>query len=303
MNRGKLLATIDKNLDDPVALAFSTQGQLWVGNSQPARQGRNWFRQESISVYDPGSQTPIKILRKNSDPQAFVFDSAGNAYVANQYAWQGYGTISVYAPGADTPTRKIGNNENLSFPDALALDAAGNLYVANWADGEYAPNSISVFTASSGVFNYAITQGVFYPGAVAMSGQNLYVANGPPKGVGKLPYGSVTVYPLGATSPSLTITQGIHTPAALAFDSSGNLYVANLNGHSVSVYPPNGAQPIRVISDGAKSPKALAIGTQGDLYVANLYQNSVSVYAPSATKPKLTIATGLDTPNAIALQP
>lgn len=65
LNRGKLLATIHKNLDDPVALAFSTQGQRWVGNSQPARQGRNWFRQGSISVYDPGSQTPIKDPSQN----------------------------------------------------------------------------------------------------------------------------------------------------------------------------------------------------------------------------------------------
>jgi sugar lactone lactonase YvrE len=305
LEHGKILGTIRNGVDAPGTLAFNGAGQLWLANTQPLVRGRNWFHQGSVSVYNPGSHMPTKVLHKTWLPQAFLFDTAGNAYVANRYVWQGFGTISVYAPGADVPTRKIGDNTNLAYPDALAMDAVGNLYVANWAGGEGQPaqNSVSVFVAASGGFEYAITKGVFWPRAIAISREHLYVANAPVKGVHNLPNGSVTVYNLGSTAPSMTITQGIHTPTALAFDASGNLFVANLNGHSITVYHPNSTTPFRTISNGATSPKAIAIGRAGDLYVANLYQNTISVYARSATKPRITITDGLDRPNSLALQP
>ena len=99
-----------------------------------------------------------------------------------------------------------------------------------------------------------------YPRALLVFGRQLYVANAPPKNSKHLPSGSITVYPLGSFYPYHTITAGIHTPDALAVDSAGNLYVANLNGHDVSVYAPGGSVPIRTITDGASSPRALAIG-------------------------------------------
>ena len=300
--RGKLLSTISRGVDKPDALAFAPDGRLWVANTQPERHDRH-FLQGSVSIYNPGGSTLVAVLRRMWYPQAILFDSGGYAYIANRYVYEGFGTISEYAADTHAFIRDIGNNTNLNYPDGLAIDPEGNLYVSNWAGGytQSAQDSISVFN-SIGTFEYSITQGVFYPRTIAYFSNNLYVANGPVKGVRRLQNGSISVYSLGATSPSLTITSGIHTPVAMAFDGTDNLYVANLNGRSVTVYARGEAEPIRTISDGVRFPRALAMSPTGDLFVANLYQDTITAYPPSSTKPRLIISAGLDHPNAIVIQ-
>jgi hypothetical protein len=102
-----------------------------------------------------------------------------------------------------------------------------------------------------------------FPRALLVSGGQLYVADAPSKR-SKHPNGSISVYPLGLIYPYQTITEGIHTPDALAVDGSGNLYVANLNGHNVTVYAPGGNVPIRTITDGVSSPRALGDRSAGE---------------------------------------
>jgi sugar lactone lactonase YvrE len=53
----------------------------------------------------------------------------------------------------------------------------------------------------------------------------LYVANQPPSG-----RGWVSEYPLGKTSASKVITNGMNSPAFCAIDSEGNLWVTNIGG-------------------------------------------------------------------------
>jgi len=62
----------------------------------------------------------------------------------------------------------------------------------------------------------------------------------------------VTEYKKGATIPSKTITNSVSLPTGIAFDRSGNLYVANLDseGAYVAVYAKGSASPSRTITDG-----------------------------------------------------
>jgi hypothetical protein len=65
-----------------------------------------------------------------------------------------------------------------------------------------------------------------------------------------------------------TISNGIHNPGALAFDGSGNLYVANENGAcggnsrygTITVYAPGSTSAFLTISQGISGPLALAFG-------------------------------------------
>jgi sugar lactone lactonase YvrE len=116
------------------------------------------------------------------------------------------------------------------------------------------------------------------PGGIGYWADRLYVTN--------VATNSITVYPAGAngsTSPIVTI-QGEHTlldgPTAIAFDSSGNLYVANAgkNGggqDSITKYAAGSsgdAAPVAEIK-GANtklfSPSGLTVDSSGNIYVAN----------------------------------
>jgi hypothetical protein len=105
---------------------------------------------------------------------------------------------------------------------------------------------------------------------------HLYVANA----------ASVTIYAPNKTSLLRTISNV--TPYALAFDGSGNLYIANEppGGHGdVVVYAHGSNSVLRTISNGIKTPHTLAVDAAGNLYVANGYVN-VSVYERGGMSPE-----------------
>ena len=85
----------------------------------------------------------------------------------------------------------------------------------------------------------------------------------------------------------------------MAFDGSGNLYVANGNAATVSEFAPGSINPSAMLS-GLDQPTALAFDHSGNLYVANFSGNTVSEFAPGSTTPTAILA-GVDYPIALAL--
>jgi hypothetical protein len=70
-----------------------------------------------------------------------------------------------------------------------------------------------------------ITDGVNAPFGMAVDAAGtLYVVN--QHGPGSAP-GNVTIYPAGATSPSLTLSQGLFNPQGVAVNAGGDVYVTN----------------------------------------------------------------------------
>lgn len=102
--------------------------------------------------------------------------------------------------------------------------------------------------------------------------RNLYVANA----------SSVSVYRPGSGAVVRRIS-GVK-PASLAFDSTGNLYVASdsRSGSGVLVYHPGAVVSSRKITKNVRFPRALAIDRSDQLYVANSYF-SVGVYAKGSS--------------------
>ena len=100
-------------------------------------------------------------------------------------------------------------------------------------------------------------------------------------------------------NPIATLT-GLSGPSAMAFDLSGNLYVANQDNDTVSEYA---GGTLMATLTGVNGPVALALDANGDLCVANS-DNTVSVYlgsslASGSTTPDITLG-GLDNPVALA---
>ncbi len=88
-------------------------------------------------------------------------------------------------------------------------------------------------------------------------------------------------------------------PRALAFDSSGNLYVVSNSNNTVSEFAPGSTIPIATYSTGLSEPDDLAFDSSGNLYVTNLGNNTVSKFTPGSTTASNTY-TGLSHPYALA---
>ncbi len=241
-------------LQGPNFIALDAAGQLYVSNEQ-----------NTITVYAAGATgnaTPmVTIAGSNtglSVPSGIALDAAGRLYVANSLNCNIDGcfdaSITVYAAGATgnaTPTATIhGSNTGLSGPSAIALDAAGRLYVRN-------DQSITVYAAGAtgNAAPIATIQGSNtgqFPAGIALDATGrLYVANPIAVPVGPSS-GSIAVYAAGANgnaTPIATIqgsNTGLITPAGIALDAAGRLYVANPGGgcgrcsasNTITVYTP-----------------------------------------------------------------
>jgi sugar lactone lactonase YvrE len=115
---------------------------------------------------------------------------------------------------------------------------------------------------------------------------------------------TVTEYALPYTggAPTATISNGVNHPAGLAFDSSGNLFVANQANNNVTEYaPPYTGAPTATISNSVNSPWGVAFDSSGNLFVANYGNATVTEYAPPYTgAPTATISNGVNGPEGLA---
>jgi hypothetical protein len=87
---------------------------------------------------------------------------------------------------------------------------------------------------------------------------------------------SVAVTLSGAPTPTVaTVASGLSAPDAVAFDSSGNLYVANFLSGTVSEQTPAGV--VSAFASGLDGPEALAFDASGDLFVADALDNTAAI--------------------------
>jgi hypothetical protein len=94
-----------------------------------------------------------------------------------------------------------------------------------------------------------------------------------------------------------TFASGFASPQGLAFDASGNLYVANdtVVG-TVSKVTPGGV--VSTFATGFSAPKGLAFDASGNLYVGNYNNTTVNKVTPAGVVS--TFATGFINPSGLA---
>lgn len=93
----------------------------------------------------------------------------------------------------------------------------------------------------------------------------------------------------------------LSTPQGLAFDSAGNLYVANYGTNQILIYSPELVQS-GSISEGLSGPNKLAFDSLGNLYVSNYLSNSITVYDPNGVQMmSKTITNQIQVPEGVAV--
>ena len=77
-------------------------------------------------------------------------------------------------------------------------------------------------------------------------------------------------------------SQGLITPFGIAFDQSGDLYVADGGSNSVERITPSGV--VSVFASGLDHPAGLAFDNRGNLYVSNANGNTISKFTPNGVE-------------------
>jgi hypothetical protein len=147
-----------------------------------------------------------------------------------------------------------------------------------------------------------ISEGVESPfGVVVDATGNVYVAN---SHVGQKTPGNVTIYPAGATSPSLTLSDGLQSPVGLALDTNGDLYVGNQGtAPSIQVYAAGQTTPYRTITSSLLvHPGPMTFDQHRNLFVVD-NRTGVAELASDGSELVSLGLVGLTYPSAIAVAP
>jgi streptogramin lyase len=210
-----------------------------------------------------------------------AIDAQNNAWVTNEDTASsvnnGNGSITVLNSSGQPVSGATGYaSGGLNYPTGVAIDTNATAWVVN-----YGNSHVTLLSSSgqplSGATGYT-TPYFDFPIAVAIDGShNGWVANLGETGSGS----SVTkVSPDGTQFTNISCCDGA---AALAFDLSGNLWVANYYGDSISQISASGT----VVSSGytgggLNHPQGVAVDGSGSIWVANFRGPSITKLAGSA---------------------
>jgi hypothetical protein len=176
-----------------------------------------------------------------------------------------HGTITLYDLGLTGVARTI--TKGVSNPFFISVDRAGRIYYTSWLD--YLQGVIEYDAGSE-----SPSRRIKLDGARTVatdSSNNLYVALCPTCFEYHSGNSSINVYEAGTMKLLRTITKGVDIPLSLAFDTTGNLYVADgaYPHPAVTVYAPGSSKPLRKLTKGLTGPSAIAFDPSNNLFVMN----------------------------------
>jgi len=165
----------------------------------------------------------------------------------------------------------------------FSVACADDIFITN--NGGY-----SIEEISNGVPSTFINTGLNSPTGLAFYGGDLFVANNS---------GNIAEFTSGGAllndnyAPSLDL----NNPRGIAFNSAGDLFVANQATGTIYEIAPGGGSA-SVFASGLDTPNGLAFDSSGNLYVSNGGNGVIDEITPSAVV--TPFVTGLSSPNGLA---
>lgn len=217
------------SLTVPEGLVLDAGGNLYVAE----------YYQNALMKITPAGQVSTFATVGLSNPLGLAIDTNGNIYAANF----GNNTITEYAPSGQ---ESLFATNGLNQPYGLAMDANDNLFVVNQG------NSTITKYSSSGAESLFANTGLNLPGGLALNASGLLFAeNGDGTIVEFNGSGVPTLFASPASNPDL------NGPHGLAFDQSGNLYVANYYGNNILKF--NSVGQDTVFAAGLSAPTFVTV--------------------------------------------
>lgn len=269
-------------------IAFDSKGNMWESDYTVTTAALYMYSSAAVAG-DSSVQSDSIVSSAIAIPLNLAFDSHGDLWVAdggNSSVFE-FTPAQLAAGGNQTPTLQITLADG-GAPYALAFDSTGNLWVAD--------NS-----SNNDILEYAASQ---------LTATGPTCTPGPPAQCTPAPADTI-----GSNSNS------INTPQGLAFDSHGNLWVANGSGSTIVEFTPaqamsNGAPApqVTITAPSLAVPDGVAIDNSGSLWISNapsggtgsLYVfTSAQIATTGSPTPAVTITGTLSqyTPAQLAFEP
>jgi alpha-tubulin suppressor-like RCC1 family protein/subtilisin-like proprotein convertase family protein len=201
-----------------------------------------WFLSGWVNEFTPSAVQSQFGPDLNDQPEALVYDSATNLYIAgsadgNIYKMTPAGTVTTFASG-------------MGDVSGLAMDAYGNLFAS-----DVDVNNIYKFTPAGARSTFAT--GLGHPTALAFDKAGLLYETDQNSG---------NIYRFLPTGVKTVFTSGISQPFDMTFSPGGNLFVGTASGPIIEITPGGVQSTFATIAGGMNG---LAFNYMGDMFVAH----------------------------------
>ena len=290
-------------------------GQLWIGGVTGGSGVLSGFTSTQLT----GTGVPGTTLSAAGGDA--LFDATGNLWVADSAANTivEYPAAGLATSGAPTASVTI-TSAGLNGPVGLIFDRLGDLWVTNPASNTLVQYSAAQLVAG-GNLTPAVTvtrAALNAPARIAFDTYgNLWVPNAGSNTV--VAFAPAQLTSTDTTSPRITLSAtggSLAGPRAVAFDESGNLWVANATGNTIVAYDYahqlHSGSPTPVITFAlpgtSNGPSVLAFDNSGDLWGisatgSNLFEYSAQqISAYGAAAPVYTVVLS-NRPTSLAFDP
>jgi sugar lactone lactonase YvrE len=314
-------------MNTPNGIAFDSSGNIYLVDSDnnliervtPAGTLTIFAGTGAAGAPTPGPATSSKL----DGPGAIVFDSAGNAYVADSGNNEveriaPSGTLSIFAGTGATgaPTPGPATSSRLNSLNQIAIDSSGNIYIADSGNSiveKVTPSGTLSTFAGTGAAGTptpgpATLSRLNYPGGVAVDSLgNVYIADFGNDVVEKVtPSGTLSIFAgngtVGAPTSGWATSSKLGGPAFLAVNSSNDVYIADFGENMVekvtsagalSIFAgtgvPAGPTPGPATLSRLNQPVGVAVDPAGDVFIGDAGNNVVEkVTLPAPTAPIIT---------------
>ncbi len=214
-------------------------------------------------------------------------------------------TIAGTGAGGFSGDGGAATSAQLYEPNSVAFDSSGNLYIADrnnhrvrkiTSDGIISTFAGTTSAGFSGDGGAATSAQLSHPNGVTFDGSgNLYIADSGNNCVRKVtPSGIISTFAGTCGSSGNSADNGLatsallNTPLSVAFDNSGNLYIADYSNHRVRKVTSSGTISTFAGTTGGFSgdggaatsaqlntPSGVAVDSSGNLYIGDQYNHRV----------------------------